>query len=395
MNKLLKDGITWVGKTDWEIRSFHGEELSTFSGTTYNSYLVRDEKTVLIDTAWTPYAWEFVENLKREIDLKKIDYIIANHAEMDHSGALPALMREIPGTPIICSENGVKSLKGHYHADWNFMPQKTGDRLNIGSRELVFIEARLLHWPDSMMCYLTGSNVLFSNDAFGQHYATETLFNDLADQCKLFEEAIKYYANILTPYSRLVEQKIKEVLSFNLPVDMICPSHGVVWRKDPIQIVDKYLEWSKDYQENQVTIIYDTMWNSTKKMAEAIGRGIAAAGKGLEVKIFSSSRNDKNEIITEVFKSKAVLVGSPTINRGILSSVAGLLEEMRGLGFKRKKAAAFGTYGWSGESVKMITEGLQRAGFEVAGEGPRALWQADESALQHCYEFGLEIARQL
>ena len=259
MNKPLKDGITWVGKTDWEIRSFHGEELSTFSGTTYNSYLVRDEKTVLIDTAWTPYAEEFVENLKREIDLKKIDYVIANHAEMDHSGALPALMREIPGTPIICSENGVKSLKGHYHADWKFMPVKTGDRLNIGSRELVFVEARLLHWPDSMMCYLTGSNVLFSNDAFGQHYATETLFNDLADQCKLFEEAIKYYANILTPYSRLVEQKIKEVLSFNLPVDMICPSHGVIWRKDPLQIVNKYLEWSRDYQENQVTIVYDTM----------------------------------------------------------------------------------------------------------------------------------------
>ena len=391
----VKDGITWVGKTDWEIRSFHGEELSTFSGTTYNSYLVRDEKTVLIDTAWTPYAEEFIENLKREVDLKKIDYIVANHAEMDHSGALPALMREIPDTPIICSENGVKSLRGHYHADWKFMLVKTGDKISIGSRELVFIEARLLHWPDSMMCYLTGSNVLFSNDAFGQHFATETLYNDLADQCTLFQEAVKYYANILTPYSKLVEMKIKEVLALNLPVDLICPSHGVIWRKDPLQIVNKYLEWSRDYQENQVTIVYDTMWNSTKKMAEAIARGIAAAGKGIEVKIYSSSRNDKNEIITDVFKSKAVLVGSPTINRGILSSVAGLLEEMRGLGFKRKKAAAFGTYGWSGESVKMITEGLQRAGFEVVGEGPRALWQADDAALKQCFDFGMELARQI
>jgi len=247
----IKDNITWVGKTDWELRKFHGEELSTHRGSSYNSYLVREEKTVLIDTVWGPFDREFVQQLKQVIDLKKIDFVVANHGETDHSGSLPELMREIPGTPIYCTANAVKSLKGQYHQDWNFKVVKTGDKLNIGKKDLIFIEAPMLHWPDSMFCYLTGDNVLFSNDAFGQHFCSELMYNDLVDQCELFQEAIKYYANILTPFSMLVDKKIKEVLALNLPVDMICPSHGIMWRNGPLQIVNKYVEWANSYQENQ------------------------------------------------------------------------------------------------------------------------------------------------
>jgi len=388
----IKDNITWVGKIDWELRKFHGEELSTHRGSSYNSYLVQDAKTVLIDTVWGPFDKEFVGKLKQVIDLKKIDYVIANHGETDHSGSLLELMREIPGTPIYCTANAVKSLKGQYHQDWNFQVVKTGDKLNIGSRDLIFIEAPMLHWPDSMFCYLTGDNILFSNDAFGQHFASELMYNDLVDQCELFQEAIKYYANILTPFSMLVDKKIKEVVGLNLPVAMICPSHGIMWRKDPLQIVNKYVQWANNYQENQITIVYDSMWNGTRKMAEAIAEGIIAADSSVTVKLFQCARSDKADIITELFKAKAILVGSPTVNRGILSAVGGILEEVKGLGFKNKKAAAFGTYGWSGESVKILTEKLREAGLEVLQDGLRINWNPDQQGIASCITLGKEVA---
>jgi flavorubredoxin len=350
---------------------------------------------VLIDTVWKPFAAEFVENLKKEIDLQKIDYVIANHAESDHSGALPELMKLIPDTPVYCTANAVKSLKGHYHQNWNFHTVKTGDRLSIGSKELIFIEAPMLHWPDSMFCYLTGDNILFSNDAFGQHYASELMFNDLVDQAELFQECIKYYANILTPFSALVDRKIKEVVGFGLPVDRICPSHGVIWRDNPLQIVTRYAEWAANYRENQVTIIYDTMWDGTRRMAEAIAKGIHESDKDVTIKLFNVARSDKNDIITEVFKSKAVLVGSPTINRGMLSAVAGILEEMRGLGFKDKKAAAFGAYGWSGESVAMITERLREGGFTIVNTGLKEFWAPDDQCLENCANFGRDFGIQV
>ena len=389
----IKNNIDWVGKIDWEIRKFHGNEYSTHRGSTYNSYLIKEEKNILIDTVWLPYAKEFVDNLSKEIDLNEIDYIIANHAEIDHSGALPELMRLIPETPIYCTSNGIKSLKGHYHQDWNFIPVKTGDTLPLGNdKELIFVEMKMLHWPDSMACYLTEDNVLFSNDAFGQHYASEQMFNDLVNQNELFDECIKYYANILTPFSALVNKKIEEVLSLKLPIDVIATSHGVIWRDKPTQIVEKYLEWSNAYQENQVTIIYDTMWDGTRRMADAIGKGIHDQDSTVNIKVHNAAGTDKNDIITDIFKSKVVLIGSPTINRGILTSIAGLTEEIKGLGFKGKKAAAFGCYGWSGESVKILTNLLEQSGFEIIDEGLKALWNPDEESIHHSYDFGKNIA---
>jgi len=388
----IKENVSWVGKIDWELRKFHGDEYSTHRGSTYNSYLVEAEKVALIDTVWSPFAREYLANLERLIDLKKIDYVIANHAESDHSGALPELMRRIGDKPIYCTANGIKSLKGHYHQDWDFHPVKTGDRLSLGSKELIFVEAPMLHWPDSMFCYLTGDNVLFSNDAFGQHYASEYLFNDLVDQNELMAECIKYYANILTPFSAMVDKKIKEVLSLGLPVEIICPSHGVIWRRDPTRIVEQYLKWADDYQENQIAILYDTMWNGTRVMAEHIARGIGQTNPVVNVKLFNVAHSDKNDVITEIFKSKAILVGSPTINRGILTAVAGILEEISGLKFKGKKAAAFGCYGWSGESVKILSQRMQEAGFQVVDEGLRCLWNPDTEAMKACEEFGRKVA---
>ena len=395
MKFKITENVDWVGKIDWELRKFHGEEYSTHRGTSYNSYLVKDEKTALIDTVWMPFAKEYVENLAKEIELNKIDYVIANHAEMDHSGALPELMRHIPDKPIYCTANGVKSLRGHYHKDWNFQVVKTGDKLSLGKKELVFVEAMMLHWPDSMMEYLTGEAILFSNDAFGQHIASEHMYNDLVVQSELFEEATKYYANILTPFSPLVTKKINEVIALNLPVNAICPSHGVIWRNDPLQIAKKYLEWAADYQENQITIIYDTMWDGTRTLAEQIAKGIKQTDDKVTVKLYNISRSDINDVVTEVFKAKAVLLGSPTINKGILNAAAALLEMIKGLKFKNKKAAAFGCYGWSGESVKILTDRLSEAGFEIVGDGLKTMWQPGDAEFAQALEFGKVFAKKV
>jgi len=396
MGRQVKGNVTWVGKVDWELRKFHGNEYSTHKGSTYNSYLIREEKVVLVDTVWKPFAKEYVESLKKEIELSRIDHVIANHGEVDHSGALPELMKHIPATPVYCTANAVKSLKGQYHQDWNFVVVKTGDTLDIGNgKSLVFVEMPMLHWPDSMATYMTGDNILFSNDAFGQHYATELLFNDLVDQAELMGECIKYYANILTPFSPLVLKKIREVLALGVPIDMIATSHGVIWRDNPAQIVEKYMTWADNYSENQVTILYDTMWDGTRTMAESIAEGIHGQDPGVTIKLHNISKSDKNDVITEVFRSKAILVGSPTIGKGITSGTAGILEEIEGLRFKGKKAAAFGCHGWSGEGVPRITEWLSRAGFEVLNDGIKSLWNPDEAGVENCVSFGRDVARSL
>ena len=392
MKKLIKNNVSWVGKVDWELRKFHGDELTTHYGSTYNSYLLQEEKNVLIDTVWLPFAQEFVENLAKEIDLNQIDYIIANHGETDHSGALPALMKLIPNTPIFCTANAVKSLKGQYHQDWNFNIVKTGDKLSVGNgKELIFVEMPMLHWPDSMATYLTKDNILFSNDAFGQHYATDRLFNDLVDQCVLFKEAMKYYANILNPFSPILRKKLEEVISLGLAIDIIATSHGVIWRDNPMQIVEKYSQWANDYQENQITIVYDTMWNGTKRIAEKISEGIELADPAVEVKVFNLAKSDQNDVITEVFKSKMVVIGSPTISNSILHSIAGFIHLMKELKFKNKKAAVFGCYGWSGESTKILNQFLGDAGLAIIDEGFRNQWNPDEEQQAQAIAYGKKI----
>ena len=395
MSKRVTDKVTWVGKIDWELKKFHGDELSTMEGSSYNSYLIRDKKTVLIDTVWGPYDTEFVNRLKEEIDLKEIDYIVMNHNESDHSGTLPALMREIPNTPIYCTKKGESILRGLYHQDWNYVNVKTGDELEIGDSKLVFVEASMLHWPDTMMTYMTGENILFSNDVFGQHYASEMLYDDMDDISKLLHEAEKYYTNIITPFSTFVTKKLAEVQGMNLKIDLVAPSHGIIWRENIGLIMDLYAKWANNYQEDQITLIYDTMWQSTRKMAEAIAEGIHQASPNTTIKILNAVKNDKNDILVEVFKSKAILVGSPTINNGFSYAIAGILEMIKGLKFKNKKAASFGSYGWSGEAAKQIKEFLEESKFAIVNDGIRVNWAPDQETIEQLREYGRKFVEEI
>ena len=389
----VSENVYWVGAIDWTIRDFHG--YTTPHGSTYNAYLVMADHITLIDTVKKPFMAEMMSRIRSVVDPSKIKYIVSNHSEMDHSGCLPETIDAIKPEKVFASAVGVKTLQELLHHRHEIIPVKDGEVLSLGNMDLTFMETRMIHWPDSMFTYLTGDDVLFSNDAFGQHYANEFMFNDLVPESELYEEAIKYYANILTPFSSLVIKKIQEVLSFNLPVKMICPSHGVIWRKNPEQIIEKYLSWADAYNENQVTIVYDTMWNGTRRMAEEIAEGIKMDDENISIKIFNSARHDLNTIVTEIFKSKAVIAGSPTVNKGYLASLAALLEFIKGLGFKNKKAASFGCYGWSGESVKVINGELEKAGFELADEGLRLMWHPGKEDIAGLREFGKKISRAI
>ncbi len=393
MVTTITEGVYWVGVVDWALRRFHGHELSTHRGSSYNSYLIVDEKIVLVDTVWGPFQEQLIENIREIVDPAKIDIVVANHAEVDHSGGLPAVMRLAPKATVVVSPRGKESIEGHYHQPWNFKAVKTGEKINIGKQDLVFVEAPMLHWPDSMFTYLTGKNILMPNDAFGQHYATAYRFNDQVNNEELYEEAVKYYANILTPFSSMVSKKITEVLSLNLAVDIIAPSHGVIWRKDPLQIVKKYQEWSSQKPEKTAVIIYDTMWEGTRHMAEAIGQGIGA--EGVQYKIFHTGVSDRNDVVTEIFKAKAVVVGSPTFNQGVLPTIRPILEDLRGLKFENKIGAAFGSYGWSGESVATIEEYLNKCKIPVVAEGVKAKWQPKEADLEKCRELGQKVAKAI
>lgn len=396
MSETLKaakvtDHVYWVGVVDWAISHFHGHELSTHRGTTYNAYLIVDDKAALVDTVPEPFAKEFVENVREVIDPAKIDYVIVNHAEPDHSGSLPAIMRLCPDATVVVSRNGAKSVPGHYHRQWNFRTVETGDGISLGKRKLVFVEAPMLHWPDSMFTYLTDDNILMPNDAFGQHYATAFRFNDQVNHKELYEEALKYYANILTPFSKQVIKKIDELLGMKLPVSMIAPSHGVIWRDRPLQIVETYREWAQQKPRKRAVILYDTMWQATRKMAEAIGDGLR--DQGVDFKLFHMAVADRNDVITEVFQAKAIIIGSPTVNNGLLATITPVMEDCRGLKFQNKIGAAFGSYGWSGESVKLIEEHFQACKIPVVAEGVRVQWQPDADDLIACRELGRQVAK--
>lgn len=385
----IKKGVHWVGVVDWELRLFHGHELSTHRGSSYNSYLIVDEKVALVDTVWEPFADQLIENIRQVVDPAKIDIVVANHSEVDHSGGLPAVMRHCPNAEVIVSKRGLESVEGHYHQPWNFRAVKTGDKVSLGETEMVFVEAPMLHWPDSMFTYLAGRDLLMPNDAFGQHYATAFRFNDQVNQAELYEEAIKYYANILTPFSPMVAKKIDEVLALKLPVDMIAPSHGVIWRDNPLQIVEKYQAWAAQKPQPRAVILFDTMWHGTRMMAEAVCDGLA--DEGVDSKVIHVAVTDRNDALTEVFQARTVVVGSPTVNNQPLPTIAPILYDLKGLKFRNKLAGAFGCYGWSGESVGQITEWLKGCKFEFVGEGIRAKWRPKAEDLEACRKYGREL----
>jgi len=385
----ITDDVYWVGVVDWDLRHFHGYELSTHRGSSYNAYLILDERPTLVDTVWGPFEDELIENISHLIDPAKIEIVVANHSETDHSGALPAVMRCAPNATVVASRRGVQSVEGHYHQPWNFKPVVTGDKISIGKSDLLFVEAPMLHWPDSMFTYLTGRNILMPNDAFGQHYATAFRFNDQVNQKELYEEALKYYVNIVTPFSAQVIRKIEEIKPLGLPIEMIAPSHGVIWRDQPMQIVEKYVQWAMQEPTPSAVILFDTMWQGTRHMAEAIGQGLA--DKGIDYKILHVGVTDRNDALVEVFKARTVIIGSPTVNGGVLPSIMPILEGCRGLKFQNKIGAAFGSYGWSGESVELIEEHFKTCDIPLVREGIKCKWQPREEDLAECRKFGQEL----
>ena len=390
--KVLEN-IFWVGVVDWNIRHFHGFSYSTHRGTTYNAYLIIDKKVALVDTVAHCFSDEMIERIKEIIDPSKIDYIIANHVESDHSGSIKEILKLAPNATIVGTANCKAGLEKHYFGDWKFQTVKTGDTLNLGERTLTFLEARMLHWPDTMFTYIEKDALLLSNDGFGQHLASSKRFDDEVDQNILMWEAAKYYANILWLYSSVVLRKLEEVQKLGLKIDMIAPSHGVIWRKDPMKIVTSYLKWAKGEAEKKVLVVYDTMWKSTEKMAKAMLEGINS--EGIEVTLYRLPSSDEGDIIGELLETKGLLLGSATINNGVLPTVAPFLREMEGLRPKNKLAAAFGSYGWGGGATAAIEKSLKSAGMELVAPAMTAKWVPDKTELQKCYEYGKEFAKKI
>ena len=354
----ISDNVYWVGAIDWDVRNFHG--YRTQRGTTYNAYLIIDKKITLIDTVKPAFTDQLIERISSVINPEKIDYIVSNHVEMDHSGALPAIIKYTPDAEIITCPNGEKGLKAHYKNDWKFNVVNTGDLITIGDRSLQFVLTPMVHWPDNMVTYMPEQKILFSNDAFGQHYASTNRFDDECPVDVVMEEAKKYYANIVLPYSKQVQKALS--VASKLDIEIIATSHGVGWKKNIDKILNKYEEWSSNKTIKKVVIIYDTMWKSTEKIAYAIHD--AFESQDYQIVMCNLQHIHISDIMTELIDAEYICVGSPTLNKNIMPSVAGFLTYLNGLASGSKKAISFGSYGW-GEQIKKIDEYFKNTGFEI------------------------------
>ena len=386
----IAKGVYDVGVNDWNIQDFHG--YSTPLGTSYNAFLIVDEKVALIDTVKKEFADEMLAKIEQVIDPRKIDYMISNHTEMDHSGGLPRIMHRIgEQKPIYCSKLGAKNLARHFYQKLTFQPLTEGQELSLGSRSLTFLETRMVHWPDSMFSYLKEDKILFSSDGFGQHYAGFEKYDDVVGDA-IMPHAQKYFANILLLYAPLILKLVEKVTQLGLEIDMICPDHGVIWRKDPARIINAYSQWAKQTARRKAVLVYDTMWHSTEKMADAIASGISV--EGVAVRPMYLRKWHRSDIMTEVLDAAAVLVGSPTLNNGLFPTVSDFLTYMKGLKPLDKIGAAFGSYGWSGEAVKQITKEMQNMQWEIF-EPIRQQYVPDSKNLEESYEFGRAIGRAI
>ncbi len=382
----IKDGIYWVGVLDWDERDFHN--FVTPRGLTYNSYLIIDDKITLIDTVKHKLVGEMIEKISKVVDPSEIDYIIVNHIEPDHSSGLPDTKKIAKNATIYCSQRAKDGLCKYYDCDgWKFEVVKNGDELKIGKRTLKFIDMTMLHWPDSIATYVVEEKILFSNDAFGQHVASEERFDDELGVDETLKWAKYYYANILMPLAGLIRKKLRELE--NLEIEMIAPSHGVIWR-NPTKIIEAYSKWANFDSENKVAVIYDTMWHSTEKIARAIADG--AASGGAEVRLFHTRKDTWTEIVTEVLDAKAIAIGAPTIHNGLFPPMAGFLSYLKGLKPQKKKGLAFGSYGWNGIGVKEIVKVLEELKFELL-DPIMVKYRPTKEELEKAYEAGQELAK--
>jgi len=325
--------------------------------------------------------------------LEKIDYIIANHVETDHSGSLPAVYKLCPRAKILGTAKCKDGLYKHYYKDWDFQVVKTGDKINLGKRTLTFVEAPMIHWPDSMFTYCPEEELLLPNDAFGQHYATSSRFDDEVDQCALMDEAAKYYANILWPLGTIILKKIEEVQKMNIPIKMIAPSHGIIWRKDPAKIINAYVSWAKNEIKPKVVVVYETMWGATEKMARKMVEALTVAG--VEVKLFDIASTDRTEVINAMLDAKGFLFGSSTHDNDMLPTMAGFLEFLKGLKPQNRIAAAFGSYGWAGGAAKGMEKIIQEAGIKIVQPSLAVKYVPDTNELKSCYDFGQVFVSKL
>ncbi len=388
----LAKNVYWVGAIDWLTRDFHG--YSTNRGTTYNAYLIIDEKVTLIDTVKKPYRNELMHHIRSIIDPAKIDYIVVNHVEMDHSGSLPEVVKEINPEKIICSKMGQKALLKHFHhEDWPYHVVSPGEELSLGEKTLSFLETRMLHWPDSMFTYVKEDQILFSSDAFGEHLATSERFDDEVNLDVLMHEATKYYANILTLYSPLVKKLLAKVAEMNLPIKMIAPDHGVVWRTHIDKILEAYGRWCVHEGKGNALIIYDTMWDSTRLMAKGIAEGLQE--QDIPYKMINLQVNHRSDVMTDVLEASVIILGCPTLNNGMLPRMAGFLMYMRGLRPTNKIGVAFGSYGWSGEAVKLMNKAMTEMKFTICHPGLKVQYVPEKSNLDECIQLGNTIGQTL
>lgn len=390
--KILPD-IYSVGVVDWNVRNFHGHTYTTPRGSSYNAYLIIDDKITLVDTVYGPFTQELIDNIKEIVPLERIDYIIANHVEDDHSGALPGIMPFCPKAKILGTAKCQEGLYKHYYKNWDFQIVKTNDQLKLGRRSLTFIEAPMIHWPDSMFTYCPQDELLMPNDAFGQHFASGSRFDDQVDQCALMEEAEKYYANILWPLGPVILKKIQDIQKLNIPIKIIAPSHGIIWRKDPARIIDAYISWAKGETKNKAVVVYETMWGATEKMARKIVEGLIS--QGVEVKLYDVAQSDHTEVITQMLSAKGFIFGSSTHDNDMLPNIAAFLEIVKGLKPKGRKVGFFGSYGWAGGATKEMREMLKDSGADLIEPDLSCKYIPTLEELGSCFEFGLKFAQGL
>lgn len=386
----LTKGVYWVGAVDWNIREFHSYSLH--HGTTYNAYLIVDDKIALIDTVKRPFYDRMCQQIQEITSLNNIDYIVANHAEMDHSGALPLIIRDAPQATVITSQRfGELSLTKTFHHNWRILPVDETSEVSLGEKRLKFVPMPMLHWPDSMATYLVEDAILLPNDAFGQHYASSKRFDDEVDLDLVMALATKYYATILMPLGKLILQAIDKLKG--LKVNMIAPSHGIIWRSRPQRIIDTYVSWAKGETKKKVLVIYDTMWGSTEKMAEAIVQGVSS--EKIEVELYNLTVADRSDVIAQVLTAKALIIGSATLNNDILPNMAAFLTNLKGLKPSGKIGVAFGSYGWGGGAIKTIENTLKEMGIELVESSQSTQFVPDQETIKQCYELGRTIARKV
>jgi flavorubredoxin len=385
----LKQGIYWVGAVDWNIRNFHG--YITHRGTTYNAYLIVDEKVALVDTVKEPFFPEMIRRIREVVDPRKIDYLVSNHTEPDHSGAIIKALGEMEGAELIASDMGVKGLRRYYGEDLKCTSIREKPTINLGKKTLQFIPVPMVHWPDSMVTYVPEEKTLLSNDAFGQHLAASKRFDDEVDQAVLMQEATAYYANIVMPLWMSVNRAFKALKG--VEIDMIAPSHGVIWRSNPGMILEAYQRWVEGISKSKAVVVYDTMWGSTERVAKALTEGLTL--EGVEVQLHRLSETHNSDVITDLLEARAVLVGSPTLNNGLFPTVASFLAYMKGLKPKQKIGAAFGSYGWGGGAKRAAEAELKAAGVELVESDLDFQYRPTEEELQRSVTFGREIAKKV